>query len=109
MGILCMYHKLVRDKIPAIIEKNGEVPITKVLSEENYLIELEKKLTEELNEVLASRGSDRLEELADLLEVMIALAKMDNKNLEDIIDKRNEKRAKRGGFDQRIYLEGVRK
>ena len=104
-----MYHKLVRDKIPAIIEKNGEVPITKVLSEENYLIELEKKLTEEHNEVLASHGEDRLEELADLLEVMIALAKMDNKNLEDIIDKRNEKRAKRGGFDQRIYLEGVRK
>ena len=104
-----MYHKLVRDKIPSIIEKNGEIPITKILSDENYLIELEKKLTEEHNEVLSASGEDRLEELADLLEVMIALAKIDNKNLEDIIDKRNEKRAKRGGFDQKIYLEGVRK
>ncbi|MBQ6841338.1 MAG: nucleoside triphosphate pyrophosphohydrolase [Bacilli bacterium] len=104
-----MYHKLVRDKIPKIIEENGEIPVTRILSDENYLIELEKKLTEEHNEVLGASGDDRLEELADLLEVMVALAKIDNKTLEDIIDKRNEKRAKRGGFDNKIFLEDVRK
>lgn len=104
-----MYHKLVRDKIPKIIEENGEIPVTRILSDENYLLELERKLTEEHNEVLAASGDDRLEELADLLEVMVALAKIDNKTLEDIIDKRNEKRAKRGGFDNKIFLEDVRK
>ena len=60
------YNKLVRDKIPDIIRSNGEEPITRVLSEEEYKIELEKKLQEELNETLQATGSDRIEELADM-------------------------------------------
>lgn len=104
-----MYNKLVRDKIPEIIENNGEKPITRVLSEEEYEKELEKKLNEEYQEVLNACGDDRIEELADMLEVMISLAKLDNKGLDDIIKAAQKKREKRGGFDKRIYLEGVNK
>lgn len=104
-----MYNKLVRDKIPEIIEKNGEEPLTRILSEEEYKIELEKKLHEEYQEVLNASGDDRIEELADMLEVMIGLAGLENKELNDIIDAAHVKRMKRGGFKKRIYLEGVKK
>lgn len=103
------YNKLVRDKIPEIIKANGEEPITKILSLEEYKIELEKKLMEEYQEVLVSNGIDRIEELADMLEVMISLAELENKSLEDIIDICDKKREKRGGFQKKIFLSGVKK
>ena len=56
-------NKLVRDKIPEIIKNNNETPITRILSDEEYKIELEKKLYEEYQEVLESSGENRLEEL----------------------------------------------
>ncbi len=102
------YNKLVRDKIPDIIRSNGEEPITRVLSEEEYKIELEKKLQEELNETLQATGSDRIEELADMLEVMNSLAEVEGKTLDDIIATRNKKKEERGGFQNRLYLSGVK-
>ena len=101
------YKKLVRDKIPEIIKQNGEIPIIRTLSEEEYKTELEKKLLEECREVIDSKGEERLEELSDLLEVMISLAKIENKTLEDIINVCKIKRQKRGSFDKMIYLENV--
>ncbi|MBQ8219079.1 MAG: nucleoside triphosphate pyrophosphohydrolase [Bacilli bacterium] len=104
------YRKLVRDKIPEIIKSNGENPITKILDNDEYKIELEKKLLEECHEVInAKTKEDRLEELADLLEVMLSLSKTQNNNLEDIIDVCKTKRLKRGGFDKKIYLIDVEK
>ena len=103
------YNKLVRDKIPDIIKNNGEEPITRVLSNDEYKIELEKKLNEELQEVLLSTGDNRIEELSDMLEVMISLAKLEGKDLIDIINTCNIKREKRGGFSKKLYLSGVRK
>lgn len=103
-----MYKKLVRDKIPEIIETKGEKPITRILSDEEYKFELEKKLNEEYQEVLNATGEERIEELADMLEVMIYLAKLENKDLNDIIDVCNKKHDKRGGFEDRIYLEDVK-
>lgn len=103
------YKKLVRDNISNIISENGEVPITRILSDEEYKLELEKKLLEECKEVIESTGKDRIEELADLLEVMIALGKIEEKTLEDIINVGKVKRLKRGSFEQRIYLEDVKK
>lgn len=98
-------NKLVRDKIPKIIENNNEIPEFKILSDDEYLIELNKKLLEECNEVLTAETKEsRLEEMADLLEVMKALAKIDNYNLEDISNKAKEKAQKRGAFDKKIYL-----
>ena len=102
------YNKLVRDKIPEIIKNNNETPIIRILSDEEYKVELEKKLYEEYQEVIASSGDNRLEELADMLEVMIALANTQNAMLEDIIKIADKKRNKRGGFKEKIFLESVK-
>ena len=102
------YNKLVRDNIPNIIHSNGEKPITRILSNEEYKQELEKKLYEEYNEVLQTKSSEeRIEELADMLEIMISLASLEDRTLEDIIQERDKKRTKRGGFDKKIFLEKV--
>ena len=102
------YGKLVRDNIPDIIKQNGEEPITKILSEEDYKKELEKKLLEECKEVLEAKDEERIEELADLLEVILALGKIEGKTFEDIINVCEQKRVKRGAFEQKIYLEKVK-
>ena len=68
-----MYKKLVRDKIPEIIKGNNQNPITRILSDEEYKFELEKKLNEEYQEVLNASGNDRIEELDDLLVDLVHL------------------------------------
>lgn len=103
------YNKLVRDKIPSIITNNGEIPVTRILNDEEYKIELERKLYEEYQEVINSNDKDRLEELADMIEVIKALASLEGKNLQDIILLAEQKREKRGGFKDKIYLERVLK
>ncbi len=100
-----IYNKLVRDKIPEIIKSNGDEPITRVLTDDEYKIELEKKLNEEYQEVLSATGKDRIEELADMLEIMKYLAKLENATLEEIIAIAKEKGAKRGTFENKIFLE----
>ena len=102
-----VYNKLVRDKIPNIIEEKGETPVIKVLNENDYKKELEKKLYEEYKEVIEATGDDRLEELADMLEVIRALAKLENKDLNDIIEIALIKNEKRGAFEAKIFLEKV--
>ena len=102
-----MYKKLVRDRIPEIIKANGEKPITRVLDNKEYKEELEKKLYEEYLEVLDAEGENRIEELADMLEVMEALAGVENKTLEDVLSVKAKKQEKRGAFKDKIYLEGV--
>ena len=93
-----VYNKLVRDKIPEKIEQNGEKPIYCVLNDQEYKIALEKKLFEEYNEVINSTGNDRIEELADLLEVI---------ELDDVIKTMEIKKEKRGGFNNKILLKKV--
>ena len=102
-----VYNKLVRDKIPNIIKEKGETPVIKVLDEINYKKELEKKLYEEYKEVMYAIGDDRVEELADMLEVIRALASLENKNLNDIIALADKKNEKRGAFEEKIFLEKV--
>lgn len=102
------YKKLVRDNIPEIIKQNGENPVTRILSNDEYKKELEKKLLEECNEVIEAKKEARIEELSDLLEVMIALGKIEGKTLDDVIKVCEDKRKKRGSFDKMIFLEDVR-
>ena len=71
----------------------------------DYYNELEKKLYEEYNEVLSSSGKDRIEELADMLEIIKALAKLEKSSLEEVIEVSNKKVLKRGAFDKKIFLE----
>ena len=102
-----VYNKLVRDNIPNIIKEKGETPITRILDDDTYKIELEKKLYEEYNEVLEASGDNRVEELADMLEIIRALAKLENKSLQDVIDIADNKNIKRGAFEKKIFLEKV--
>ncbi len=103
------YNKLVRDKIPEIIRANGEEPITRILNDNEYKLELERKLNEEYQEVLNASGKDRVEELADMIEIMKYLAKLENSTLEEVIAISEEKGIKRGTFENKIFLERVLK
>ena len=102
-----VYNKLVRDKIPEIIKGKGEEPLTRILGDEEYKAELEKKLKEECAEVLGASGKDRVEELADVFEILKALAKLENSDIEEVFKIAKEKAEKRGAFEQKIFLEEV--
>lgn len=98
------YDKLVRDKIPEIIENSGKKCIVEVMDDETYLKYLDAKLGEELAEYQADKS---LEELADLLEVMYAVAVARGYTIEELEQVRKEKADKRGGFEKKLLLKGV--
>lgn len=84
---------------------NGGNPEYEIIDDENYLKTLDDKLLEECNEVLnAADKNERIEELADLLEVIIAEVKALNVGLETIEKSRLKKLEERGGFDSKIFL-----
>ena len=99
------YHKLVRDRIPEIIEKAGKECSTAVLSGDGYLAMLDEKLNEELAEYQESKS---MEELADLLEVIHAVASARGSSFEQVENIRRDKAEKRGRFKKRILLLEVR-
>ncbi len=99
-----IYNKLVRDMIPEIIKSSGKVAHTHILSEDEYITELDKKLGEEFAEYQADKS---LEELADMLEVMYAIAVARGYSVEELEALRREKAKKRGAFEKRIFLERV--
>ncbi|WP_404460836.1 phosphoribosyl-ATP pyrophosphohydrolase [Sutcliffiella horikoshii] len=99
------YNKLVRDKIPEIIELTGKKYTTRTLSEEEYIKELKNKGLEELKEYInATTNEEALEEIADLMEVIHALAKYHNTTLDEVEKLRRNKEEKRGAFEERIFL-----
>ena len=101
-----IYNKLVRDKIPEIIENDGEIVFAHVLSDAEYRLELYKKLNEECMEVAASTSTkETLEELADVLEVVRSIAELNGSQLDDVIQIADRKMLNRGGFQKRIFLE----
>lgn len=95
------YYKLVRDRIPEIIEGKGKACITETLPDDQYLEMIDKKLDEELAEYHADKN---LEELADLIEVIYAAAKARGYTLEELESTRVKKAAERGAFDEKILL-----
>ena len=99
-----LYNKLVRDKIPEIIRQSNKIPVTHILSDEAYLSALDRKLDEECAEYHSDRN---LEELADILEVLYAIAETKGCSVESLEVLRREKAVKRGGFKERIFLESV--
>lgn len=97
-----MMGKLVRDLIPDIIEADGKIAVTEILDDYSYFLELEIKLKEEVEEYLnATNKTEAIEELADIMEVMLALEKVLEGNIEEV---RRNKAEKRGGFEDKIYL-----
>ena len=95
------YHKLVRDKIPALIEAQGETPNIRILSDEEYTGCLEAKLDEEVREYHEDKN---LQELADILEVVYALAENEGYTREELMSEYMRKHEARGGFSQKIFL-----
>ncbi len=102
-----VYNKLVRDNIPKIIEEKGDKAFYRILTDEEYKAELEKKLYEEYQEVVEATGRDRLYELADMIEVIKALAKLEKATIDEVLTLADEKSEKRGAFLEKIFLEKV--
>ena len=93
--------KLVRDKIPALIREKGGEPNIRVLDEKEYRVRLEEKLQEEVGEYLQDKNA---EELADILEVVLALADSIGCTREMLQETYRKKHNERGGFKKRILL-----
>lgn len=105
MGALPIYNKLVRDRIPEIIEKSGSTYRSKILDETEYKEELRKKLVEEIDEYLnAGNDGEAIEELADVMELIHSLAITHGSTMKEVESVRIEKAEKRGGFEEKIYL-----
>ena len=100
-----IFNKLVRDKIPQIIQENGDIPNTSILTDEENLIELNKKLQEEVNEYLSAETLENsVEELADIVEVIYGILYAKKIKIENFEEIRLKKEEKRGGFKQKIFL-----
>ena len=100
-----VYNKLVRDKIPQIIEQAGKTFTTRILEDDEYRKELRKKAFEELEEYMNAGDDEKaLEELADVLEIIHALAECHGGTIELVEQIRAEKAEKRGGFKEKIFL-----
>lgn len=98
------YKKLVRDNIPAIIQKSGGKPVIRILDEKEYLEELIRKLKEEVAEFEEDHS---VEELADIKEVTIAIREALGVHAGELEEVRRDKAGKNGRFKKRIYLEDV--
>ena len=98
------YDKLIRDKIPEIIEQSGKKCIIEVMDNDTYIEYLDQKLNEELAEYHQDKS---IEELADLLEVMYAVVVARGYSVEELERKRLDKAEKRGAFEKRLLLKSV--
>lgn len=102
MGKKTYFNKLVRDKIPDIIESNGEVPHIAIIENPfEFRKLLHEKLMEEYKEYCESRN---LEKLADLVEVIRAIVLVNGVSLEDFEKMIQNKNRRRGSFSERKFL-----
>ena len=101
-----VYNKLVRDKVPEVAVKAGQIPYYRKLASYEFLPELNKKLLEEVQEYLKTNN---IEEIADILEVMAAILEVNNISREEIKGIMDRKAQERGKFKDMIYLESVDK
>lgn len=100
-----IYNKLVRDLIPNIIKSDDKTCVAYMLDDTQYISEVNKKMYEELAEYEgAITSDDAVEELANLLELVHAAAKYHGVTFAELEAVRAEKAAKRGGFEERIFL-----
>jgi predicted house-cleaning noncanonical NTP pyrophosphatase (MazG superfamily) len=101
-----IHQKLTRDKIPAILVEKNIICHTRVLEDEEYTDYLRKKLQEEVAEYLSAETSEqKLEELADVLEVIHAILRESETSFEKLELVRRAKFEECGGFYDRIFLE----
>lgn len=100
-------HKLVRDRIPALIECEGRRPRVRTVSGERLKQALADKLVEEHAEFIAAASTgERTAELADLIDVALAIAQLDGISEAQLMALIKQKRKTHGGFDQGFFYEG---
>ncbi len=100
-----VYNKLVRDLIPQVVEADGQVAVVRELKSEEFRVELVRKLHEEVAEFSLKPSVD---ELADIQEVVLALAEMLGADASQLEAVRQRKKELRGGFGKRLFLEVTR-
>lgn len=98
------HQKLVRDKLPEIIETSGNQCAFRIMKEEEFKRELRKKLAEEASELSNTPREKLPKELADVLELLKSIAEYHGIDFKLVEEKQAERRKKRGGFKKRIYL-----
>lgn len=99
-----IYNKLVRDKIPQVIERSSKKCEVEIVSKEEHYLRLKEKLKEEVEEFLEA---ENIEELADIYEVIAALASFVGNGESELKEVREKKRDDRGGFSEGVLLRGV--
>ena len=98
------FRKLVRDRIPDVIRADGRTPVVEVLPTSQRRPALLAKLLEEASEAAAASDDELPEELADVLEVVRALAADLGRSLGQVVQLADGKRERRGGFDKGLLL-----
>ena len=98
---MTIYNKAIRDKIPEITKESGNNCNIKTLSDEKFLIELEKKLDEELIEYHESKSVEELTDLIEIIQRIAELKGIDNKTLQEL---QKQKAKKRGKFKKNLFL-----
>ena len=96
-----VYDKLIRDRIPEIIEASGSKCEVEVVSDKVALEYLYKKLGEEVEELLSDKN---LDEIADVMEVLFAIGKKFGYSENEVLGRRSEKKDSRGGFEDNLIL-----
>lgn len=100
--------KLIRDRLPAMMEAQGLTVFARRLEDDEFVQRLKDKLVEEAAEARAADGrADLIDELADVREVMLALAEVSGIGDDEVEARRLAKRAERGGFDERVHNAAV--
>lgn len=100
--------KLIRDRLPAIMRAQGLQVFDRRLNDGEFIAALKDKLVEEAQEVgVAANQGDLIDELADVMEVIAALADASGVTAGEIEARRQAKRAERGGFDERVFNAAV--
>lgn len=99
-----IYNKLVRDKIPDIIQMQGSIPIIQTLNDGEFPEALYKKLREEVEEFLLDYN---VEELVDVYEVLLAILHVHNVSLDEFEEMCNKKSQEKGAFEKKIFLVSV--
>ena len=95
------FNKAIRDKIPEIIQKDGYTCNIQTLSDEKFLVEIEKKLSEEVTEYQNDKNP---EELTDILEVIYRIAQLKGISKEELEKIRVKKLQDKGGFEKNLFL-----
>ena len=99
------YHrKLVRDRIPEIIDSKGDFYESRVLRTREYRRLLRKKLVEEARELVSTSKKELLKELSDVLQLVKSIAEFEDISFKEVETKRRQREKKRGAFKKKIYL-----